>query len=45
MLPEWRINQVARFGDGGIEFTSVPPSQEPRLSEGSPLTQGLAAAQ
>jgi succinate dehydrogenase/fumarate reductase flavoprotein subunit len=28
MLPEWRINQVARLRDGGIEFVSVPPVQE-----------------
>jgi succinate dehydrogenase / fumarate reductase, flavoprotein subunit len=25
MLPEWRVNQVARLRDGGIELVSVPP--------------------
>jgi succinate dehydrogenase/fumarate reductase flavoprotein subunit len=27
MLPEWRVNQVARWHDGGIEFVSIPPAQ------------------
>jgi succinate dehydrogenase/fumarate reductase flavoprotein subunit len=45
MLPEWRVNQVARFGDGGIEFSSLPPSQGSPPSEGSPEARGLAAAQ
>jgi succinate dehydrogenase/fumarate reductase flavoprotein subunit len=45
MLPEWRVNQVVRLGNGGIEFSSLPPSQESPVSEGSPPAQGLAAAQ
>src|SRR5262249_8274881 len=45
MLPEWRVNQVARLVDGGIEFSSVPPSQETSPSEGSSAARGLAAAQ
>ena len=45
MLPEWRVNQVARLGDGGIEFSSVPPPQESPSPEGSPPVEGLAAAQ
>jgi succinate dehydrogenase/fumarate reductase flavoprotein subunit len=49
MLPEWRVNQVARLGDSGIEWTSAPPSQETPASDGSPLAPGsgqdLAAAQ
>jgi succinate dehydrogenase/fumarate reductase flavoprotein subunit len=43
MLPEWRVNQVARLRNGGIELASVPPSQESPPSEGSPAQQ-LAAA-
>jgi succinate dehydrogenase / fumarate reductase, flavoprotein subunit len=27
MLPEWRVNQVARWRDGGIEFVTMPPVQ------------------
>src|SRR5229473_1350607 len=42
MLPEWRVNQVARLRNGGIELASVPPSQESPPSEGSPAQQ-LAA--
>jgi succinate dehydrogenase/fumarate reductase flavoprotein subunit len=33
MLPEWRVNQIARCRDGRIELVSTPPAQ------------GLAAAQ
>jgi succinate dehydrogenase/fumarate reductase flavoprotein subunit len=39
MLPEWRVNQVARSRGGRIEFMSAPPAQ------GLPLVQELAAAQ
>jgi hypothetical protein len=28
MLTEWRVNQVARWREGEIEFVSVPPAQE-----------------
>jgi len=45
MLPEWRVNQVARLENGGIEFSSLPPSQGSPPSEGSPAARGLAAAQ
>ncbi len=48
MLPEWRVNQVARLGDGGIEFSSVPPAEglpPAEGSPGSPLVQGQAVAQ
>jgi succinate dehydrogenase/fumarate reductase flavoprotein subunit len=44
LLPEWRINQVVRLRDRGVEFSSVPPSQESLSSDGSPV-QALAAAQ
>jgi succinate dehydrogenase/fumarate reductase flavoprotein subunit len=44
MLPEWRVNQIARWRDGGIEFASVPPSKESPPSDEAP-EQGLAAAQ
>jgi len=27
MVPEWRVNQVARWRDGEIEFVSAPPAQ------------------
>jgi succinate dehydrogenase / fumarate reductase, flavoprotein subunit len=27
MLPEWRVNQVARWREGEIEFASAPPAQ------------------
>jgi succinate dehydrogenase / fumarate reductase, flavoprotein subunit len=53
MLPEWRVNQVARLRDGGIEFVSVPPAQGSLSSETSEeasqesprssLPQGLTA--
>jgi succinate dehydrogenase/fumarate reductase flavoprotein subunit len=33
MLPEWRVNQVARSRDGRVDLAAVPPAQ------------GLAAAQ
>jgi succinate dehydrogenase / fumarate reductase flavoprotein subunit len=33
LLPEWRVNQVARWRDGRIDLVSAPPAQ------------GLAAAQ
>jgi hypothetical protein len=39
MLPEWQVNQVARQRDGGIEFVSMPPSQNVSRA------QQLAAAQ
>jgi succinate dehydrogenase/fumarate reductase flavoprotein subunit len=45
MLPEWRVNQVARLQGGRIEFVSVPPAQGMRSAEGSPQAPGLAAAQ
>jgi succinate dehydrogenase/fumarate reductase flavoprotein subunit len=43
MLPEWRVNQVVRLGDGRIELTSAPPREAP---DGEPPPAlGLAAAQ
>ena len=45
MVPEWRVNQVARLRDGAIEFESAPPGQKARSAVGSPDVQGLAAAQ
>jgi succinate dehydrogenase / fumarate reductase, flavoprotein subunit len=44
MLREWRVNQVARLKDRGIEFVSVPPSPGAPLSA-VPPAEGLAAAQ
>jgi hypothetical protein len=29
MVPEWRVNQVARLRDGGVDFVSVPPATSP----------------
>jgi succinate dehydrogenase/fumarate reductase flavoprotein subunit len=47
MLPEWRVNQVARLRDGGIDFVSTPPAQQTRQesppSEAPLPAQGLAA--
>jgi succinate dehydrogenase/fumarate reductase flavoprotein subunit len=45
MLPEWRINQVARLRDGGIEFASTPPAKAAPQAKETPPAQGLAAAQ
>jgi succinate dehydrogenase/fumarate reductase flavoprotein subunit len=48
MLPEWRVNQVARWRGGGVMFSSAPPAQESLPSEASPASlpaPGLAAAQ
>jgi succinate dehydrogenase/fumarate reductase flavoprotein subunit len=53
MVPEWRVNQVARWGDGGIAFVSVPPQrevpsaedEEMSLSPASPSLHPRAAAQ
>ena len=44
MLPEWRVNQVARWRDGAIEFVSMipPPYPPPPAAEGR---EGVAAAQ
>jgi len=32
MLPEWQVNQVARWHDGAIEFASIPPAQRPAVA-------------
>jgi succinate dehydrogenase/fumarate reductase flavoprotein subunit len=45
MLPEWRVNQIARLGNGRIEISSLPPSQGSPPSDGSLVARGLAAAQ
>jgi succinate dehydrogenase / fumarate reductase flavoprotein subunit len=44
MLPEWRVNQVARLGVGGVGFSSMPPVGESPPPSESPVP-GLAAAQ
>jgi succinate dehydrogenase / fumarate reductase, flavoprotein subunit len=28
MLPEWRVNQAARWRDGGVDLASAPPAHE-----------------
>jgi succinate dehydrogenase / fumarate reductase, flavoprotein subunit len=45
MLPEWRVNQVARLRDGGIEFVQTPPAKAAPQAKETPPAQGLAAAQ
>jgi succinate dehydrogenase/fumarate reductase flavoprotein subunit len=43
MLPEWRVNQMARWRDGAIEFASVPPAGQ--SAEPAPPSHDLTAAQ
>jgi succinate dehydrogenase/fumarate reductase flavoprotein subunit len=43
MLPEWRVNQMARLRDGAIEFVSVAPAGQ--APEPAPLAHDLTAAQ
>jgi succinate dehydrogenase flavoprotein subunit len=45
MLPEWRVNQVARLRGGVIEFVQAPQAQELPQAQRLPQAQGLPQAQ